>query len=150
MACFPLSQPSITSPESLKGLLVALVSTSADPKPDHLWPWGRGPGSLPMLVGTILCVCVASASKGVTLCPTDRFKTFSRVDSDGNSGTLAKALIHPLWFCFRKVLDQAINHSSVITVLVCSAFNCPFQRERLHLLHLPQIIVIIMQCWTGF
>jgi len=36
-------------------------------------------------------------------------KTFSCADTDGNIGTLAKALIHPLWFSLWKVFDQAVN-----------------------------------------
>lgn len=79
-----------------------------------------------------------------------RIKALSCVNSDGDAGTLAKALIHPLWFCLWKVLDQAVHYSSVITVLVGRAFNCPFKRVRPCLLHMPHIIIIIMRCWTGF
>ncbi|KAF2984948.1 hypothetical protein EK904_013184, partial [Melospiza melodia maxima] len=44
-------------------------------------------------------------------------------EQGGNAGTLAETLIHPLWFCLRKVSDQALNEQTRGSLWDCGC--CP-------------------------
>lgn len=96
-----------------------------------------------------LCLCPRCQRGGQALAHS-QIETFSCMDSDGNAGTLTKALIHPLWFCLQKVLDQAVNHSSVITVLVCSAFNCLSREKGCASFTYPRLLLLLCSAELAF